>query len=132
MSSWSATSPLRQRSVCEHLLGKKYEYGSNGAKVDCIALVIQALDCMGMTNPGLKAEWYEMSLATICRELNRYTDRIKEPSYYGDIVLLSGDPIAFGVTWQGGILYINRLAMAVDWKPIKILAIRRSYRMKSS
>ena len=118
------------QSVCEHLIGKQYAFGSNGIKVDCIALVIQALESMGIENPGLKAEWYEMSPFAICRELNHYTDRIKQPTYDGDIVLLSGEPIAFGVAWQGGILFINRLAMAVDWKPTAQLQILRSYRMK--
>ena len=118
--------------MCEHLIGKRYEYGTNGETVDCIALVIQALDSMDIGNPGLKTDWYEMSLATICRELKHYTERINEPAYDGDIVLLSGRPVAFGVVWQGGILYINRLAMAVDWKPIKALVIRRSYRMKKT
>ena len=71
-----------------------------------------------------------MSLKDICRELREHTDPISEPSYDGDVVLLSGDPVAFGVVWQSGILYINRLAMAVDWKPISALSIRRSYRTK--
>ena len=118
--------------MCSHLIGKRYEFGSNGEAVDCIALVIQALDSMGIANPGLKQDWYEMSLSGICRELNRYTDRIKEPTYDGDVVLITGDPVAFGVVWQSGILYINRLAMAVDWKPIKSVLIRRSYRMKKT
>ena len=116
--------------MCSHLIGKRYEYGSNGETIDCIALVIQALDHMRITNPGLKQEWYGMSMAGICRELNQYTERIKEPTYDGDVVLITGDPVAFGVVWQSGILYINRTAMAVDWKPIRNVSIRRSYRMK--
>ncbi len=118
--------------MCSHLIGKRYEFGANGSTVDCIALVIQALDSMGIENPGLKKEWYGMSLAAICRELSIYTDPIKEPTYDGDVVLITGDPVAFGVVWQQGILYINRLAMAVDWKPISSVSTRRSYRMKKT
>ena len=43
-------------SGCSQLIGKPYEYGTNGETVDCIALVIQALDLMGINNPGVKAD----------------------------------------------------------------------------
>ena len=116
--------------MCEHLLGKKYVYRTNQDTVDCISLVVQALDSMGINNPGVIPEWYEMSPLQVCRELGKYTERLSSPLYDGDIVLLSGDPIAFGVQWQQGILYINREGMAVDWKPAHALSILRSYRMK--
>ena len=118
--------------MCSHLIGKQYEHGSNGETVDCISLVIQALDSMGIKNPGLKAEWYEMSPWSICRELMAYTNRVKSPDYDGDIVLLSGDPVAFGIQWLDGILYINRQTMKVDWKPANALSILRCYRMKKT
>lgn len=132
MVSWSATflSPLR--FVCSQLIGKPYKYGSNGETVDCIALVIQALDLMGIDNPGVKSDWYEMNARQIIGELSRYTDRIDWPTYDGDIVVIAGDPPAFGVAWQSGILYINRIAMKVDWKPAAILPILRSFRMKKT
>ena len=116
--------------MCSHLIGKPYKYGTNSDSVDCISLVIQALDSMQIDNPGLKTSWYEMSLASVCRELSTYTEKIKRPEYDGDVVLIATDSLAFGVVWQQGILYINRQAMAVDWKPISALSIRRSYRMK--
>ena len=116
--------------MCSHLIGKRYEYGSNGATVDCIALVIQALDSMGIDNPGVKREWYGMKLGPICRELKQYTYRINKAAYDGDVVLLAGFPVAFGVVWQGGILYINQWVKAVDWQPIDRFSILRSYRMK--
>jgi len=118
--------------MCDHLIGISYEYGSAGSTVDCISLVITALDWLGLPNPGVKVAWYEMSPKAIARELATYTDRISEPTYDGDIVLLSGKPIAFGVAWQGGILYINRDLMKVDWKPTSSHTILRSYRTKSS
>ena len=116
--------------MCSHLIGRQYEYGSNGERLDCIALVIQALDSMQIQNPGLKPEWYEMSLPSICRELKLYTEQIKQPEYDGDVVLIASYPLAFGVVWESGILYMNRTIKAVDWKPIKHCSIRRSYRMK--
>ena len=117
-------------SACSQLIGKPYEYGSNGSSVDCIALVIQALDLMGIDNPGIKPCWYEMSLRQILKELNSYTERISEPTYDGDIVIIAGTPPAFGVAWQSGILFINRQSMRVDWKPTSFLSILRSYRTK--
>jgi len=116
--------------MCEHLIGKQYAYKTNGDTLDCISLVIQALDSMGIPNPGVKSSWYGMGPLAICRELRAYTDRIKEPTYDGDVVLITGDPVAFGVVWSQGILYINRTAMAVDWKPISNVSTLRSYRMK--
>lgn len=116
--------------MCSNLIGKEYEYGATGQKTDCIALVVTALDLMGIENPGLKRSWYSMSLQQIARELKHYTDPILEPAYDGDIILLDSRPPAFGVVWQTGILYINRQIMKVDWKPIHQLSILRSYRMK--
>ena len=40
-------------------------YGINGDTVDCIALVIQALDLMGIDNPGVKPTLYDMSAREI-------------------------------------------------------------------
>ena len=117
-------------SACSQLIGKPYEYGSNDSKVDCISLVIQALDLMGIDNPGIKPSWYEMTAREILKELNSYTERIPEPTYDGDIVIIAGSPPAFGVAWQSGILFINRQSMRVDWKPTSFLSILRSYRTK--
>ena len=116
--------------MCSELIGKPYEFGTNGDTVDCIALVIQALDLMGVDNPGVKSDWYEMNARQIIGELAKYTEKIPEPSYDGDIVIIAGSPPAFGVAWQGGILYINRAAMKVDWRPASKLQILRSYRTK--
>ena len=118
--------------MCEHLIGKDYCLGNAPGTIDCIGLVIAALDDMGIPNPGVKQSWYEMTPLQIGRELKLYTDRISEPKYDGDIVLLESSPIAFGVAWQRGILYINRTTMKVDWKPTKMLSILRSYRTKET
>jgi len=118
--------------VCSQLIGKPYEYGTNGDTVDCIALVIQALDLMGFDNPGVKSDWYEMNARQIIRELDKYTERIGYPTYDGDIVIIAGSPPVFGVAWQGGILFINRMVMRVDWKPAAMLQILRSFRMKKT
>ena len=77
-------SRLRRRSVCSDLIGRKYSYGRD----DCIHLVIDALERMGIKNPGVKEDWYEMTPREVLKELNRYCDRLDRPSYDGDIALL--------------------------------------------
>tara|TARA_R100000406_G_scaffold1733_2_gene1655 strand:+ start:4934 stop:5278 length:345 start_codon:yes stop_codon:yes gene_type:complete len=112
--------------VCSHLIGRSYSYGQN----DCIHLVIDALDQIGIENPGVKKAWYTMTPRQVLRELNHYCERLDCPSYDGDIALLGVRPLAFGVLWQNGVLYINNSLSAVDWKPVDKVLIRRSYRTK--
>jgi hypothetical protein len=113
--------------VCDHLIGRPYTYGEN----DCINLVLDALGEMGMNPPAVNTDWYAMTPRQVLRELERFCNRIDWPAYDGDITLLAASPLAFGVAWQNGILFINPLISAVDWKPADKLTIRRSYRMKS-
>jgi hypothetical protein len=113
--------------VCEHLLGRRYSYGDS----DCICLVIDALTAMGMNPPVVQQAWYIMTPRQVLRELAHYCNRVDLPAYDGDITVLAASPLAFGVTWQTGILYINQQMQAVDWKQAHALLIRRSYRMKS-
>ena len=113
--------------MCERLIGRRYSYGD----ADCIHLVIDALQLMGMEPPAVQRDWYAMTPRQVLRELDRYCYRVDVPSYDGDISVLTAAPLAFGVTWQTGILYINQQLKAADWKPAHALTIRRSYRMKS-
>jgi hypothetical protein len=106
----SAASRLQLKSVCEHLIGRRYEYGGD----DCIHL-----------------DWYRLNPRGILRELSVYCDTLDAPIYDGDIILFGAKPPEFGVQWQSGILFINHLISAVDWKPVASFTIRRSYRMKS-
>ena len=84
-----------------------------------------------MRPPAVKKAWYTMTPRQVLRELAEYCDRIDRPAYDGDITVLAANPLAFGVTWQTGILYVNQQTQAVDWKLAHALTIRRSYRMKS-
>jgi hypothetical protein len=114
--------------MCSHLIGRPYRYGDN----DCIHLVIEALDCMGLKNPGVKSSWYQAGWREILRDFDRYCNRVDFPKYDGDIVVLSDKSPTFGVVWQHGILFINQATKAVDWKPTAQITIRRSYRTKKS
>jgi hypothetical protein len=113
--------------VCDHFIGRPFEYGGD----DCIHLVVDALKEMGFDPPGVADTWYTLSNRGILQELNRHCSRIDRPVYDGDIALIAAQPPTFGVAWQSGILFINPLISAVDWKPAASLTIRRSYRMKS-
>ena len=113
--------------MCEHLIGRRYEYGSD----DCIHLVIDALKALGKTPPDVADDWYKLSPRGILRELALYCDTLDVPAYDGDIILFGAKPPEFGVQWQSGVLFINHWISAVDWKPVASFTIRRSYRMKS-
>ena len=113
--------------MCSDLIGRKYSYGDN----DCIHLVIDALDRLGISNPGVRDAWYGMTPRQVLKELNHYCERLDRPSYDGDIALLGVRPLAFGVLWQSGVLHISPFTFAVDWKPVGRVLIRRSYRTKS-
>ena len=52
---------------------------------------------MGIDNPGLKPCWYEMTAREILKELNSYTERIAQPTYDGDIVIIAGMPAGIWV-----------------------------------
>ena len=112
--------------MCEHLIGRRYQYGGD----DCIHLVVDSLQSLGRNPPEVAAAWYTMNTRGILMELQTYCERIKAPVYDGDIALIAAEPPTFGVAWQSGILHINQLTLAVDWKPLAHFSIRRSYRMK--
>lgn len=109
--------------MCDQLIGREYQR--------CHQLVIEALTLMGLQPPADQPDWYSLGIKGILREVKKYCDAIDAPAYDGDVVLLASDPPALGVTWQNGILYLNRLTGRVDWKPLCALTILRSYRMKS-
>lgn len=89
------------------------------------------MTAMGLDPPSDQPDWYSLEIKGILREVRRYGDPIEAPLYDGDVVLLASNPAALGVTWQNGILYLNRLTGTADWKPVSALTILRSYRMKS-
>jgi tape measure domain-containing protein len=107
-----------------------YIVGERGPELMIPSIVIDALTSMKMNPPPVNPDWYGMTTREVMAEMVRYCDRISYPVYDGDITVLVADPLAFGVLWQTGILYINQTLKAVDWKPAHVHTIRRSYRMK--
>jgi hypothetical protein len=86
---------------------------------------------IGLNAPEDQPDWYSLDIKGILREVRKYGEAIEAPTYDGDVVLLASNPPALGVTWQNGVLYLNRLTGTADWKPLSALTILRSYRMKS-
>jgi len=109
-----------------------YVLGADGSRgsIDCIHLVYEALRVMGIPTPAFKECWYELPAREIMRDIRAWGNRIASPTYDGDVSVLPDSETgwAFGVTWNEGILHINRAVMAVNWSPCAMVPISRSYR----
>lgn len=104
-------------SDCADLIGLRYRLGADGTngEIDCINLVYEVLKRCQISTPEFRPEWYEMSWRPIARDLLAWGRPVSEPTYDGDVLLLRQDTKAFAVTWQRGILYINRQTERVNW-----------------
>lgn len=107
-------------SECSDLIGLRYRLGADGTggEIDCINLVYEVLRRCQIETPEFKPEWYVSGWRAIARDLLRWGRRIQEAAYDGDVLLLKQDDRAFAVTWQRGILYINRHTERVSWCPL--------------
>ena len=110
----------------------KYKLGADGSnkEIDCIHLCYKALADIGIPTPTFKTSWYERNTREILRDLAAWGDRVSEPYYDGDVlVLLEPDQgWAFGVAWQKGFLLINGLTKQVNWCPSNTAQLLRAYR----
>lgn len=120
--------------VCSDLIGRPYRLGADGStpEIDCIHMVYTVLDHLGITTPAFQANWYTASPRQVLRELYAWGTRVKQPEYDGDVVLLATDHWAFGVTWQSGILYINRHLNKVAWCPLSSICRCHCFRTRSN
>lgn len=116
------------------LIGRPYQLGADGSDgpIDCIHLVYTVLERLGIPVPIFNPDWYGASHITIARELLAWGYRIKQPSYDGDVALLLQDSAVFAVTWQKGLLYINRDLQRVAWCPIGAGLRCHCFRMRGS
>lgn len=108
---------MSDSSDCFDLIGRPYRLGADGSgsEIDCIHLVLEVLKRLDIPAPPFNPEWYEASKWQIARDLLSWGTRIAVPVYDGDVLLLRQTTWAFGVTWQTGILYINRHLQQVAW-----------------
>jgi len=118
------------RSGCERFIGLGYELGADGSsgKIDCIHLVLAVLDDLQIPHPSIKGSWYEGRRKMVFRDLYDWGERIANPVYDGDVVLIPEQDWTFGVTWQRGILYVNQALMAVNWSPVALLPKLHAFR----
>jgi hypothetical protein len=119
-------------SDCSDLIGRPYRWGADGtdAEIDCIHLVYVVLERLEIQTPPFKPEWYTASKRQIVRDILSWGRRIGRPEYDGDILLLRQSSWAFAVTWQTGILYINRHLKKVAWAPAQAFSDPICFRMK--
>lgn len=121
-------------STCSDLIGLRYRLGADGSngEIDCINLCYRALEMLGIPAPAFKQSWYESGKWQILRDLLTWGVRVDSPAYDGDILLLQQDTWAFAVTWQTGILYINRQLERVAWCSVQSLGKNHCFRTKDS
>jgi len=110
----------------------RYRLGADGTngEIDCIHMVYAVLDHLGIDTPPFNPSWYEASKWQVVRDLMAWGDRAVEPLYDGDILLLAQDSWAFAVTWQTGILYINRHLERVAWSSVQSVGRHHCFRTK--
>lgn len=82
--------------------------------------------------PPFNPHWYEAGKVTVLRDLLSWGERVDKPTYDGDIVLFDQNGWAFAVTWQTGILYINRQLEKVSWCSVQSLGKYHCFRTKNS
>lgn len=121
-------------SDCLDLVGLRYRLGADGSdgEIDCIHLVYEVLRRLGISTPAFRPGWYEATPRAIARDLLRWGKRVVAPAYDGDVLLLQQQQIAFGVTWQTGILYINRHLERVAWCPASAITASHCFRSRGS
>ena len=121
-------------SGCSDLIGMPYRLGADGSDghIDCIHLCYKALGHIGIDPPPFKQSWYEASKWEVSRDLLGWGFRVKKPEYDGDILLLPQQSWAFAVTWQTGILYINRRMGKVQWSSARLFATYHCFRTKEN
>jgi len=117
---------------CSDLIGRPYHLGADGTgtEIDCIHLVYTVLERLGIPTPAFNSDWYNSDLKTIIRAIRDWGNRVAQPEYDGDVVMLAHDHWAFGVTWQSGILYVNRDLQKVAWCPLSAASKCRCYRSR--
>ena len=110
-------------SDCSDLIGRPYRLGADGSgpEIDCIHLVYTVLERLDIDTPAFNPDWYTAPKRQIIRDILSWGRRIERPEYDGDILLLREANWAFAVTWQTGILYINRHLGKVAWAPAQAL-----------
>lgn len=119
---------------CSDLIGRPYRLGADGTEneIDCIHLVYEVLKRHSIPTPPFQHSWYSASRIQIARDLLRWGKRVERPTYDGDVLLLRQERLAFAVTWQTGILYINRHLGKVAWTSSRNLIDQPCFRSRSN
>jgi hypothetical protein len=118
------------------LIGRPYRLGATGndadAAIDCLHLVFAVHDRLGFWHPPTNPAWYGESKILIGRDILKTWQRIREPVYDGDVLLMAQPRVAFSVFWNHGCLYINQHLQAVAWCPLSMIQSSHCFRSKSA
>ena len=113
-----------------------YRLGGDGSEgeIDCINVVYATLACLGIETPVFKQSWYQASGRQILRDIAKWGERVDQPQYNGDVVLINTDRVVFGVVWDQGILVVSAMTERVLWQPLGNFksCVRYCFRMRSS
>lgn len=107
-----------------------YRLGGDGSDgtIDCIHLVYAVLADLKIPTPELLERWYSYPRVEIARALLRWGERVERPAYDGDVSLLEGEQIVFGVQWLDGMMVVSRESERVLWCPTSAVPIRHTFR----
>lgn len=103
------------------LIGYHYRLGAAGdnREIDCIHMVLQTLQEMGIETPSPKQEWYEDNPRLILQDLEAWGARIPRLKKDGDVLVRHENGIVFAVVSEGGLLYVDRTFERVAWGPLR-------------
>ena len=113
----------------------RYRLGGDGTDgIDCIHVVYAVLGYLEIATPPFKPSWYEAGSREILRDLLTWGERVSEPAYDGDVVLIDGTGVVFGVVWDHGILVVSGMTEKVLWQPLGRLrsTVRYCFRMRNN
>jgi len=109
--------------------------GDDGSSqgIDCIHLVYRVLSTLEIETPPFKERWYEAGRFEVMRDLRRWGEVVKGPTYTGDVAVFKQEDWTFGVVWRDGILHISPETERVSWSGLdRVKSSARFYRMKQN
>jgi len=108
----------------------RYRLGGDGSDgtIDCIHLVYAVLAELDIPTPELLQRWYDYPRMEIARALLKWGKRVDQPTYDGDVSLLKGEQVIFGVQWLGGVMVVSQESARVLWCPTSAVELLHTFR----
>lgn len=111
----------------------RYRLGGDGSDgtIDCIHLVYAVLADLKIPTPEFQAGWYNYPRMEIARALLKWGKRVDQPTYDGDVSLLKGEQVIFGVQWLSGVMVVSQESARVLWCPTSAVPVLHTFRHSS-